>query len=394
MRAELVVIGGGPAGATLAALAAGAGVRTVLVERARFPRDKVCGEFLSAEGCRVLERLGLEPALRRAGALPIEACRLSAAEGPVLELPLPDLGSNGRQALGLSRARLDALLLSAAAARGVELLQPCEVVRPILARGCVAGVVAREVGGTREFALEAVLVAGADGRRSVLGRHLHPRRSDPRRSTEHSRFGFKRHFERSSEPPSSRLELYLFDGGYAGLGPIEDGRQNLGFIATVGALRAAGGSLDRLLDERLRGGNPHLARTLGEARPAGDWQSVGPLRFGPRRATDSGALFVGDAAGTVDPLCGEGLSNALCGAELALPFLLQAVERGRLTDDLARGYTARWRRAFWAVTWRVRALGFVFERPRLARLVLRGLAGPGRPVVPRLVAATRTNWCP
>ena len=80
-RPELLVTGGGPAGAAIAALAAARGVRTLLIEKDRFPRDKVCGEFLSAEGCAVLARLGLLPALTAAGAMPMDACLLADAKG-------------------------------------------------------------------------------------------------------------------------------------------------------------------------------------------------------------------------------------------------------------------------------------------------------------------------
>ncbi len=103
-------------------------------------------------------------------------------------------------------------------------------------------------------------------------------------------------------------------------------------------------------------------------------------------------MFLGDAAGTVDPFCGEGLANALCGAELALPFALRAVERGALSEDLAKDYQRAWTRTFGHVTRRARRLGRVLERPRLAGPVLALLSGIARPIVPRLVAATRTDW--
>jgi flavin-dependent dehydrogenase len=184
--------------------------------------------------------------------------------------------------------------------------------------------------------------------------------------------------------------LHLFDGGYAGFGPVEGGRSNLGMIVNLSTLRSCDGSPTRLLERRLKA-SPYLREALGHARPCSGWKGVGPLRFGLRRATVGGALFIGDAAGTVDPFCGEGMSNALCGAELALPFALQAVEKGSLTDDLAGGYESAWRNAFAPVTRRVRWLGRLLERPRLARPVLRLLGGPARRIAPRLMSATRTG---
>src|SRR6185295_850917 len=105
------VVGGGPAGAALAAMAASRGVPTLVIERDRFPRDKVCGEFVSAEGCAVLSRLGLLSTLAAQGAMPMDACLLADGKGRSVEAALPDLPRAGRTALGISRAVLDETLL-------------------------------------------------------------------------------------------------------------------------------------------------------------------------------------------------------------------------------------------------------------------------------------------
>ena len=389
-RVDLLVVGGGPGGAAMAALAADAGKTTLVVERARFPRDKVCGEFLSAEGCRVLERLGLLQRLVDAGASWVDRCRITHPAGPVLEQPLPELGPCGREALGISRRLLDSELLRLAASRGARVLQPWEAKRPILDEGRVRGMELRAVGGDRSQAVRAKLVIAADGRRSLLARLLHPELGDPQQSDARSWFGFSVHLDPGGRPVPPRIDLHLFDGGYAGLGPVEGGRLELGLIVTVAALRACGGSPERLYEERLRA-NPYLRDAIGDAGISGSWKSIGPLRFGPRRAAAGGALFVGDAAGTVDPFCGEGMANALCGAELAFPYVRDAVAAGGLTDSLALDYERAWSDSFAAVTRRVRRLGRLLERPRLARPVLQLLAAAGAPLASRLIASTRTG---
>ncbi len=204
-------------------------------------------------------------------------------------------------------------------------------------------------------------------------------------------FGLKLHLRSDRPWPSRRIDLHLFDGGYAGVGPVEHDRLNLGMLVSVTALRACGGSPDRLLAERLTT-NPLLRAAIHGARPCGPWKSVGPLRFGRRCSTSAGALFLGDAAGTVDPFCGEGMANALCGAELALPFALRAAELGHLDNATAREYDRKWIRAFGPATRRARRIGRLLERPALACWVLAALAGPGRAFTARLVAATRTDW--
>jgi flavin-dependent dehydrogenase len=161
-------------------------------------------------------------------------------------------------------------------------------------------------------------------------------------------------------------------------------------MVSVGTLRAHAGSPARLFERCVRR-HPGIAPVLGDAPAPARWWSVGPLRFGARRAASAGALFVGDAAGTIDPFCGEGISNALCAAELATPVALAAAAEGRLSLQRARAYQSQWHSGFDPVTRRVRWLGRVFAHPLLAGAGLRLLGSLGRPLAPRLLAATRTG---
>ncbi len=390
-RPDVLVLGGGPGGATLAALAAKAGASVVLVERDRFPREKVCGEFVSAEGCAVLGRLGLLPELERRGAAWMDSCRLSDRRGRLLDRPLPDLPGLGRQALGVSRSVLDATLLALAASAGADVRERCEGAAPLLDGGWVAGARVRSAGSRSDGeALRASVVVAADGRRSTMQRALRPWIGDPLMTRPRSWFGLEAHFEGNAGRLGRRIELHLFNGGYVGLGSVETGRVNLCLLTRVRALRRCGGSPDRLLEERVKA-NPAARASLEGLARAGDWKSVGPLRFGVRDASLSGAFLVGDAAGTVDPFCGEGISHALRGAEIALPFVLEAVARGRVTPDLAEGYRRTWLAEFAAVTRRARWLGTLLGSAPLAGGARALLAGPCRGLLPRLVLATRTG---
>ena len=391
-RPELLVIGGGPAGAALAALAADRGVRTLLLEKDRFPRDKVCGEFVSAEGCAVLERLGVFDTIVAAGAMPMDACLLADAQGRSVACALPDLPGAGKTALGVTRAVLDETLLRHAASRGVAVRERATATAPLFESGRVAGVVVRAAGaaGTDE-SVRATLVVAADGRRSMLQRALLPGLGDPRRTTARSWFGFKAHFPDRTGGLARRIELFVFPGGYAGLGPVEGGRLDLALIARVDALNACGGSPHRLFEERMLA-NPMLASRLCGEPPCSSWKTIGPLRFNVRRAASHGAFFLGDAAGTIDPFSGEGMSNALRGAELALPFVLDALSQGGLTEAGERAWSRSWRRAFAPVTRRARLFGRIFEHPQTAALAMSLLRLPhGARMLPSLVAATRTG---
>jgi flavin-dependent dehydrogenase len=388
---ELLVIGGGPAGSVLATLAAREGCSVRLVERASFPRDKVCGEFVSAEGRQVLERLGVTDDLDRRGALRADCCRISDAAGRTIDAPLPRLRDGSRAAMGISREVMDHTLLQYARRAGVDVLEAHEAVEPIFQDGRVRGVSVRRVGAEHErVPMRAALVVAADGRRSLLARALHPRRCDPRRTRPASWFGLKTHLAGGAGAVAGRVELHLFDGGYVGLAAVEDDRVNVCLMTRVSTLREHGGSPERLLRERVVG-NPAAARVIECGGSSGRWHTIGPLRWGVRRPAAAGALFVGDAAGTIDPFAGEGMSNAMRAAELAVPFVTAAVGAGGLSPADSREYERVWQRTFGPVTRRVRRIGRLFERPLLARPVLGWLAGSGAGWLPRLVASTRTG---
>ena len=377
--ADLLVVGGGPAGSTIAALAAAKGARVVLLERERFPRDKVCGEFVSAEGCGVLERLGVLPAVKAVGATTMTSCLLADAAGRSATSPLP------RPGLGITRAAMDELLLRNAAARGAAIHEETTVTAAIVEGGRTRGVT------TRRGRYRAPIVVAADGRRSVFQRAFHPRHGDPLKTTSRSWFGFQAHFPDLTNGLGGRIELFVFEGGYAGLGPVEGGRLNLALIATVGTLKRSGGKPERLLHERMMA-NPLLAERLLGHSPISGWKTVGPLRFGTRRAASHGVLFVGDAAGTVDPFSGEGMSHALLGAELALPFVLEAAARGGLDELAARSWEHAWYRAFASATRRTRLIGRLFQHAWPASLAMSFLSTTiGARTLPRLVAASRTR---
>ena len=390
-RVDLVVAGGGPAGAALAALAADAGARVVVVEKQSFPRDKLCGEFVSVEGRGVLQRLGVMDELVAAGATRMDSIRLTSLRGREVRAPLPWVEGAGREAIGISRRVLDAVLLERAGRAGAEVRQRVEAIAPILEHDRVAGLRLRAVGGSggSESLLTGVTVA-ADGRRSALARALHPALCDPARSAPRSWFGLEAHFDIDPQRLGRRIELHLFDGGYAGLGPVERGRANLCLMVTVRALRACGGSPDRLLSERVRR-NPALAAILDDAPRATDWKSIGPLRFGVRRPTSAGALFVGDAAGTIDPYSGEGISHALRGAEMAARFALRAAAEGRVSDRLASEYRDAWLRAFAPATRRVRRIGWLLENWWIGEITGGAVSALGGRLLPSLIAATRTG---
>ena len=175
-RADVVVVGAGPAGAATAILLAEAGHEVVLLDRARFPRDKICGEYLSPEGSRILDRLGVLKSVEAAGARPLRGMRIHAPDGTVL---VGDYPTSGRyrgyrdHALAVSRRTFDAVLVERARALPVRVREGFRVTELVVEGRRVAGVegVAQGAAGPAER-IAARLVVGADGRGSVVARRL------------------------------------------------------------------------------------------------------------------------------------------------------------------------------------------------------------------------------
>jgi flavin-dependent dehydrogenase len=339
----------------------------------------------------VLQRLGLLEHLLARGAVWMDRFRMTDLRGRAIAAPLPDLGSAGRRALGVSRALLDTTLLRAAEIEGSDVRERVQAIEPRYDGSRVIGVRARSAGSARGHEVRANVVIAADGRRSCLVRALHPHVGDPRKAGPRSWYGLECHLGGIDPRLQGAVELHLFSGGYLGLSLVESGRINLALVVMKRTLADHGGSPDRLLRERLSA-NPSVAETLcGRERVDGDWKSVGPLRFGTRAPTAAGALFVGDAAGTVDPLSGEGMSNALAAAELAAPIAARAAERGTLSEDDASAYARAWRTAFGGMSRRNRRLGRLLENRHVSRIGLAVLSRLPESVVRGLVRATRTG---
>lgn len=291
-----MILGGGPAGATLATLLARAGRRVILIEREARPHDKVCGEFISGEAAGYLQRLGLD--LLGLGAVAIRRVRL-AARGPAAEhaLPFP--------ALSLSRRRLDEALLGMAADAGAELRRGARA-RSLGAHG--GGWRATIDGGEDAVARHAFL---ATGKRDLVSHRRPPGLHD-------DLVGFKMHLRLApaqSADLGDAVELHLFPGGYAGLEPIEDGLANLCLV--IGEEALAGHSWSALL-RRLRTNCPGLARRLEDGQAL--WPkplAVAAIPYGYVARAKDEVWRLGDQAAVIPSFAGDGLGIALHSAHAA-----------------------------------------------------------------------------
>jgi len=314
--AEVVIVGGGPAGSALACFLARQGRDALVLEAARFPRDQICGESVSPEGWRILEAMGAAPRVRALEPRPVHGMRLVSPDGT----SFAGHYRSERPGFAVRRVALDAALSQSARAAGARVVEGALVRELVFDAGRVAGVVA-EIDGEPQT-LRARLVAGADGRRSVVARGLGLLRPHARLR----RFAVRGHWE-STEGLTELGEMHVGGGGYCGIAPLSPTLANVAFVLDQREMRAASGDLEAFYRASLKRRWPRIAERLERGRLLAPPRAVGPLAVTARAVAAEGAVLLGDAAGFYDPFTGEGVTLALRGAELAAAAIGEALER-------------------------------------------------------------------
>ncbi|MEO8218610.1 MAG: NAD(P)/FAD-dependent oxidoreductase [Acidobacteriota bacterium] len=309
LRTDVAIIGAGPAGSTLAALLAMKGVRTLLIDRDRFPRDKLCGEFLSYDALPIVDLLGLSGAIDEASSPSISRCRIVAGPRPY-EFSFP------ASARGISRSLLDHTLLLRARSLGAEIRDGWNAVG-IDRSGEHPRIEISD--GTASRTVEATVIAGAWGRWGRFDLQLG--RSFVR--ADHRHFGFKRHYRRLSPESGDTITLYSYRQGYLGVSNVEGGLTNICGLVHQSRMAGMKGGWDQFVDE-LRNESAALRELFDSHEPAqANFLSSEPVIFRARSPVAGGIFMVGDAAGIMDPLTGNGMAMALQSALLAAPFIVR-----------------------------------------------------------------------
>jgi len=351
---DVIVVGGGPAGSSCATFCALRGLRVALLDRASFPRHKVCGDFLNPRCWELFERLNVAERVLALQHHETPGFLFSTVEGKTIQVEFAAETRKLHRCVAVSRQLLDHCLLQRAREAGVDVREATTVVG--LSRGRQWSV------ETEGESLSADVLVGADGRHSFVGR----RAGLLRREARDERVGMQFHF-RCADSMSDCIQLHQLQSGYCGATKIHD---NVANICMVVPRHLAGDAGPHSLQS-----NPVLARSLAGAELLEKPRSITPILGSEFLASGNGALLVGDAARVIEPFTGQGIWFALRSGELAADAIarggLPGYERALETEYAAHARTNRlFRQVLWR-DWAVRGLARIADlRPRWMKAIV------------------------
>lgn len=361
---DAIIVGAGPAGAATAVLLARAGRKVALVDIAHFPRQKVCGEYLSAAAWELLAEMELGPT--RSMGVELARMRLDTPSGRGVAADYDF--EPARRPAALSRWKLDALIVGTACAAGVDLYSGYRVRTVRLSQGKVTGLSCSAVDDPDEhLELQSTLVIGADGRRSRVVQETGKRvvRSS-------GLVGFKRHVRPTDmKRYEGVLTMFAEPGGYVGVCPTELGTLNVCGLIPQARLQAAHGDFSRAMQDWITPESPLRVLVEMPSHQEEAWHTMPDVARQRSLPEAEGVVYVGDAMGTIEPLAGQGMTMALAGARLLARCLIRA--DGKPVDQAQqRAYGVAWHTAFDRRIGDASRFGDLLRSPRLLAAAIAG----------------------
>lgn len=325
---QVSIVGGGLAGLTLAIQMADAGYSCILFEKNKYPFHKVCGEYISMESKDFLERLGLN--LSELSLPAIHRLHVSSPSGKLLEHQL-ELGG-----FGISRYLLDNKLAEIARSKGVMLMDDCRV-HDIRYSG------EHFIIDTGKGTFISEICAGAWGKKSNLDTKL-KRAFTQNNKADKNYVGIKYHIR--TDFPSDLIELHNFKNGYCGISKIEDERYCLCYLTDAANLKKFNGDIGKMETEILMK-NPRLKKYFSEATFLFEEPlAISQIKIGYKNAVEKNILMIGDTAGNIAPLSGNGMSMAMRSSHHLSGLLQSYLQRKINRSELEKEYTIFWNDQF------------------------------------------------
>ncbi len=343
---DVIIVGAGLAGCSAAIQLADWGHSVLLLEQQRYPAHKLCGEFLSIEVLGIFEHLGILDQVERSGAQPINQALVTTADGASFTRALPGT------ALGLSRYQLDLMLFERAIAVGATGYD---------------GTVVKAMTGDFATGFQVETSRGNFQSRTVLAAYGKRSALDTQRDRPFTRkpspwVAFKAHCSGLDLP--NMIELHAFAGGYCGLSAIETGQINLCWIGHESVLQPGA---DQNLPPALYD-NPVLRDRLSQLKFDRTVQNrLRQISFALKGNFDGDICLIGDTAGMITPLCGDGMAMALHTAEMVVPLVSNYLQNPSPATQWKREYQRQWQQEFQPRLQLGRLLHAGFIRPPIAQ---------------------------
>ena len=331
---DIAIIGGGLAGLCLAIQSAHKGYKTIIFEKEQYPFHKVCGEYISLESWDFLQSLGVP--LQQWNLPVIKKLKATDVSGAEYCFNL-DLGG-----FGVSRYKLDNCLYQLAVTKGVTVKTQTKVLNAVLKE--------------ETFEIETIndnyvaqLVAGSFGKRSNLDVKWNRHFVLQKKGKLNNYIGVKYHIKYPTEQDT--IALHNFENGYCGISAIEDGKTCLCYLTTAQNLQKAGNSIAKL-EQQILGANPQLKTIFAGAtflysQPL----TISQVSFSKKNQVENNILMLGDAAGMITPLCGNGMSMAMHSSKLAFncidDFLNKKLTRMQMEANYKQSWQTHFARRLW-----------------------------------------------
>jgi flavin-dependent dehydrogenase len=348
---DILIIGGGLAGLTAALHLSKEGLSVLVIEKKAYPQHKVCGEYVSDEVQSYLQHLGAD--IKGIQPNHVNHFRLYAPSGTYIEAPLP-LGG-----FGMRRYTFDHHLYEIALAAGVNFWLNTKVEQVHFQQDHF------EVKAQRKEAVRAKVVLGSFGKRSTLDKAL--KRPFFKKPADY--LGVK--FYLKADFPADLVALYNFSGGYGGAVEVEDGTVDIAYLTRHAPVKACG-SL-QAFEKKVIWQNPAFKKLLTESERLKPTLTISNISFRPKKQIQDHILMLGDAAGMIPPLAGNGMAMAIHAGKLASEAATGFLQKKISRVEMERQYQNTWNRHFaYRLFWGRRLHRFM-GRPALSEFSVRAL---------------------